>query len=359
MHTGTRPVRVLIVDDSALIRAVLRAALLRHPGIEVVGQAANGIEALAQIQALRPDVVTLDVEMPQLSGLGVLDRVVGRVAVAFLMVSTLTQAGAQVTFEALRRGAVDFITKPQADAPGALPAFQRELVQKVLAAARARRRRSRALEAGPPAAGPTLPPNPVRGWVVAIGISCGGPQTLYRMLPAFPSDFVPIVITQHMPPGFTAAFAGHLSQRCAMRVREARHGEPIEHGTILIAPGSHHLRLVRRGVQLHAALDRGPPIGGHRPSVDALLASVAAACGRRAVGVIMTGMGRDGAEGIVAMRQAGAATVAQDEESSYVYGMPRAAVATGSVQHVAPAERIPALLARLIQGERVPAAAGG
>ncbi len=341
-------IRVLVVDDSAIIRSLLRNGLAQHPRIEVVGTAADGIEALAQIRALRPDVVTLDVEMPRLNGLGVLERVVGKVPVSFVMVSTLTQSGAQITFEALDKGAVDYIAKPQAGGISALPEFRQQLVHKVLAAARVKNRprpaktaRSRTI--------PMLPPSQARGWVVAIGISCGGPQTLHEMLPAFPSGFVPIVLTQHMPAQFTGPFAKHLDAACAMNVREARDGEPLEQGTILVAPGDRHLLLVRRGAQVYVSLDSGPPVSGHRPSVDAMFKSVAKACGPRAVGVIMTGMGRDGAEGIVALADAGAHTIAQDAETSYVYGMPKAAAETGRVDYIVPLSKIPATVARLIE----------
>lgn len=340
-------IRVLVVDDSAIIRAIIGRALTQDPLIEVVGTAVDGIDALTKIRSLRPDVVTLDVEMPRLNGIGVLERVVGKAPVNFLMVSTLTQAGARVTFEALQKGAVDYIAKPTAAGKAALPEFKAQLIQKVRAAARARARRRVAPGAASGAA-PTLPPNQVRGFVVAIGISCGGPQTLHQMLPAFPSDFVPIVLTQHMPAQFTGPFAQHLDRDCAMNVREARDGEPLEQGTILVAPGDRHLKIVRRGAHLYTALDPGPLVTGHRPSVDVMFKSLAAACGPRAIGVIMTGMGRDGAEGIVELSKAGAYTIGQDEETSYVYGMPKAAAATGCLDHVVPLPQIPAVVARLL-----------
>ncbi len=358
MATGNAPlIRVLIVDDSAVIRSIIRSALATDPQIEVVGMAADGADALTKIAQLRPDVVTLDVEMPRMNGLAVLDRAAGKVPVSFLMVSTLTQAGAQITFEALRKGAVDYITKPQSAAKAALPDFREELLVKVRAAARCKGRVRRLLQEVGGSTAPTLPPNTVRGWVVAIGISCGGPQTLYEMLPAFPSDFVPILITQHMPAAFTGTFARHLDQRCAMRVKEAEHNEPLADGTIYIAPGSHHLRLVRRGVQLLTALDDSPPVSGHRPSVDVMLESVARVCGARAVGVIMTGMGRDGATGLGLVRDAGGVTIAQDETTSFVYGMPKAAAQTGKVQQIVPLPRIPQAIAEALQGRRL--VAGG
>jgi two-component system, chemotaxis family, protein-glutamate methylesterase/glutaminase len=341
-------IRVLIVDDSAMVRSIIRSTLSQHEQIEVVGTANDGIDALAKIKTLQPDVVTLDVEMPRLNGIGVLERVVGKAPVSFVIVSTLTQAGGRVTFEALHKGAVDYITKPQASGRNSRPEFQEQLLHKVIAAARVKGRRRVISAATTTRSTPTLPPNQVRGWVVAMGISCGGPQTLHEMLPAFPSDFVPIVLTQHMPAQFTGPFAMHLDAACAMNVREARHGEPLEQGTIYVAPGDYHLCLVRRGALLCVSLESGPPVSGHRPSADVMFRSVAANCGKRAVGVIMTGMGRDGADGIVALRKAGARTVGQDEQSSYVYGMPKAAAATGAVEQVVSLGQIPLTISRLL-----------
>jgi two-component system chemotaxis response regulator CheB len=356
-------IRVLIVDDSAIIRSMINGALQRHPQIQVVGQAADGVDALKQMAALRPDVVTLDVEMPNMNGIGVLQRAAGKVPVSFLMVSTLTLAGARVTFEALNRGAFDYVTKPDTAAGASRPDFQRELVEKVLAAFNAKGKTRQITRSEKATAAPQLPPNQSRGWVVAIGISCGGPQTLHRMLPSFPSDFVPIVLTQHMPAQFTGPFAQHLDAECAMRVREARHGEPLQYGTVLVAPGDQHLKVVRRGTQLTTELDSGPQVSGHKPAVDVMFSAVAAACGPRCVSVVMTGMGSDGAKGTVAIATAGGRTVAQDSASSLVYGMPKAAAETGRVQHVVPLDKIPATIARLIQDQPVsanrPVAGGG
>lgn len=347
-------VRVLVVDDSAVVRSLVRGAPSRHPQIEVVGLAVDGVDALKKIAALRPDVVTLDIEMPRLNGIGVLDRAAGKVPVSFVMVSTLTQTGARVTFEALNKGAFDYVTKPQTAGKVARPEFQKNLQQKVLAAARAKGRTRRTLARTPTGSVPTLPPNQARGWVVAVGISCGGPQTLHEMLPAFPSDFVPIIVTQHMPAQFTGPFAQHLDAACAMEVREAGHHERLQPGSILIAPGSHHLRVVRHGALLMTQLDDGPLVSGHRPSADVMFKSVAKANGPRTIGVIMTGMGRDGAEGIVDLAEAGAQTIAQDEETSLVYGMPKAAVAAGGVRRVVPLPQIPATIARVMQADPGP-----
>ena len=343
-------IRTLIVDDSRLVRTILRTTLLQHPNIEVVGDACDGIEALEKIAALKPDVVTLDVEMPRLNGIGVLQRVVGKAPVGFVMVSTLTQAGARITFEALQKGAFDYVAKPKTGGFAGMPAFRERLHEKVLGAAKARGRQ-RLVDAarGGGTTAPSLPPNKQRGWAVAIGISCGGPQTLMQMLPMFPSDFVPILVTQHMPAQFTPSFAKHLDDACAMDVREAVHLDRPRPGTIFIAPGSKHMKLVRQGADLYIHLDEGPRVSGHRPSVDVLFDSVARSCSPRAVGVIMTGMGADGAVGMVRMRQAGAWTIAQDESTSLVYGMPKEAVKAGGVDHVVPLQKIPLAISKLLE----------
>ncbi len=349
-------VRVLIIDDSAVVRSILKGSLSQHPSIEVVGQAADGIEGLKQIKALRPDVCTLDVEMPRMNGLEVLNRVGGKLPVAFVMCSTLTQAGAQTTLEALQKGAFDYVAKPQQGGFAGDARFRRELHEKVLAAARAKGRTRKLLRAtasgseGASAGLRRLPPNKARGWIVAIGISCGGPQTLYEMLPVFPSDFVPIVITQHMPAAFTGSFAKHLDQLCAMDVCEGQDGMPIEHGKIYIAPGSHHMEIIRRGMGLGLKLDDGPEVSGHRPSVDVMFSSLARTCPTRCVAIIMTGMGRDGTAGMQILRRAGARTIAQDEATSLVYGMPKAAVAAGCVERSVPLSDIPKVAAELVQG---------
>lgn len=354
---GASPLtRVLVVDDSALIRNILTSALNASPKISVVGQAVDGVDALQKIASLRPDVVTLDVEMPRLNGIGVLRKAAGKIPVAFVMVSTLTEAGARITLEALREGAIDYLTKPQG-AGAANKQFQTEVIRKVIAAATSKGRMKRILQTGGASAAPKLPPNHIRGWVVGIGISCGGPQTLSEVLPLFPSDFVPIVVTQHMPAQFTKAFAAQLDGLCAMRVKEAVTGDTVENGTIYIAPGSHHLKIRRTGTRLSTELDAGEKVSGHRPSADVMFASLAAACGQRCVGVVMTGMGADGARGLGQLHQAGAWTIAQDEATSLVYGMPKVAKELGVADKVCPMLRIPELASRMMQrGPRAGAA---
>ena len=350
-------IRTLIVDDSVFVRTILRTALSQHPRIEVVGFASDGVEAIQKIKSLRPDVVTLDVEMPRMNGMMVLERVAGKVPVAFLMISTLTQAGARITFEALEKGAYDYVAKPKTGGFAGLPGFKERIHQKIIEAAQSKgRRRPMGATKGASTA-PSLPPNRQRGWVIAIGISCGGPPTLMKMLPAFPSDFVPMLITQHMPAEFTASFAKHLDDASSMTVREAAHLDRPEPGTVLVAPGGKHMKLVRRGANLVVHLDSGAKVSGHKPSVDVLFDSVAQSCGPRAVGVIMTGMGSDGAKGITQMRQAGAWTIAQDETTSLVYGMPKEAVKANGVDHSVALQKIPRAIAKLLQrGEKKVAA---
>ncbi|HRY67941.1 MAG TPA: chemotaxis response regulator protein-glutamate methylesterase [Phycisphaerae bacterium] len=354
----TNLTRVLIVDDSAVVRQILASALRSDPRIEVVGVATDGRDALVKIHSLRPDVVTLDVEMPRLNGLGVLERVPSRAPVAFVMVSSLTQSGARITMEALHKGAFDFVTKPRAGRMTGSADFRTRLCERVLAAARNKYRR-RVISSGTmPTNAPSLPPNKVRGWVVAIGISCGGPQTLVEMLPAFPSDFPPILLTQHMPAAFTSSFARYLNAASSMTVLEATHLARVESGHVYVAPGNQHLRLNRRGTSLVIELDDGPKVSGHRPSADALFDSVARTCGPFAIGIIMTGMGADGAQGLRQMRQNGAWTIAQDEETSLVYGMPKEAVKIGAADGVVPLSKIPLTVARLMSRGPKKAASG-
>lgn len=358
---GTQRIRVLIVDDSTLVRSILTAALARHRDIQIVGQAVDGIDALRKIAALRPDVVTLDIEMPNMNGLTVLERVVGKAPVGFVMVSTLTQTGARITFEALNKGAFDYVAKPANGRLSGTPEFKERLYEKVVGAARTKGKtgsRKRTTSPVQSSVAPALPPNQAKGWVVAIGISCGGPPTLTDMLPMFPSDFVPIVITQHMPAKFTKSFAGHLDAVSSLKVQEAQHLQPLAPGNVYLAPGGKHLRLIRDGVNLQVSLAEGEKVSGHRPSVDVMFQSVAQACGRRSIGVIMTGMGSDGAAGMVKLKAAGAKTIAQDRDSCLIYGMPKVAVESGAVDYVVPMQKIPAAIAKLMRqapAEPVPA----
>lgn len=325
----SKPVRVLIVDDSAVIRQLLSMLLSEDPEIEVVGTAGDPYEAREQIKALNPDVVTLDVEMPNMDGVTFLHKIMTLRPMPVIMVSTLTQAGAEITLEALEIGAVDFIAKPTVDVANALTALAGELQAKVKHAAHARvgvrrtaspaspRRRERKIGA--------------TNKIIAVGASTGGVEALKTLLMDMPAECPPILITQHMPPRFTAAFAERLNRECPMTVSEAKHDELIEPNHAYIAPGSHHLELVRIAGHLKCRLDDGPTVSGHRPSVDVLFRSVARVAGKTAIGVILTGMGKDGASGLLDMRNAGAATLGQDEHSSLIYGMPRVAFERGAV----------------------------
>jgi two-component system chemotaxis response regulator CheB len=324
-----KPIRVLIVDDSPTIRGLIRACLASDRQIEVVGEAGDPIEARAAIKALDPDVVTLDIEMPNMTGVEFLEKLMRLRPTPVVMVSTLTQRGADITLQALSLGAVECVGKPGEGR--SLAAFGTELVAKVNIAARAR---VRIAEPAPPP--PERPNYRGDGAVIAIGSSTGGVEALITLLAAFPVNCPPTVITQHMPATFTRSFADRLDRRCRPHVQEAYDGAPLAAGQVYLAPGGvAHLEVTGRRA-LACRLVDAPPVNGHRPSVDRLFHSVARGAGAAAVGVILTGMGRDGADGLLAMRQAGAQTFGQDEASCVVYGMPRAAFEAGAVVRQAP-----------------------
>lgn len=322
----TGRIRTLIVDDSASIRAALARILSADPDIEVVGQAPEPNSARQMIKDLEPDVITLDVEMPGMDGLSFLERIMRLRPMPVVMCSTLTARGAAVTIEALRLGAVDCIAKPSGNADDLLrdAALLRATVK---AAARSSVRATPA-----PRTAPVAHPGGSReDAVVAIGSSTGGVEALFSLLGALPADCPPILVVQHMPAAFTSSFAARLDRECQLHVKEATDGGPIERGTVYIAPGSDTHMTLLGGLTGALRLTRGDPVGGHRPSVDVLFRSVAKR-GAAAVGAILTGMGNDGAEGLLAMRQAGARTFGQSQESCVVYGMPRAAKTIGAVE---------------------------
>jgi two-component system chemotaxis response regulator CheB len=325
-------IRVLVVDDSATMRSLISAVLRRDPGIEVVGQAGDPLEAREAIKALNPDVLTLDVEMPNMNGIDFLERIMRLRPMPVVMVSTLTVRGAEVTLEALALGAVDCVAKPSS---GGLEAFE-ELPAKVRAAAGARVRPPRVQ----PAAAPRALDHSPEGRLIALGSSTGGVEALITVLSQFPANCPATVITQHMPAAFTRSFAERLNRLSAPQVEEAYDGAPLAPGRVYVAPGGERHTEVVGTSQLRCRVQAGEPVNGHRPSVDVLFHSVARTLGRRAVGAILTGMGRDGAQGLLAMREAGARTVGQDEASSVVYGMPRAAFEIGAVERQAPLDRI-------------------
>ena len=321
--------KVLVVDDSATMRAMICRVLERDPDITVVGQARDPMEARQAIKDLNPDIVTLDVEMPGMNGLDFLERLMRLRPMPVIMVSSLTRSGAEATLRALELGAVDCVAKPRlGDSAG----FDR-LPEIVRAAKGARLRPLRHAPA----------PKAVTGYVstdcvLAIGASTGGVEALLAILSGFPANCPPTVITQHMPAAFTPSFAKRLDRSCAASVEEARDGAPLTPGQVYLAPGGvAHLELAGpANGPWHCRLSEAGPVNGHRPSVDVLFASVANTARARSVGVILTGMGRDGAKGLLAMREAGARTIGQDEASCVVYGMPKAAFELGSVQSQVP-----------------------
>ena len=314
--------------------------------MEVIGTAQNGHDGIAKIKSLKPDVVTLDVEMPGLDGLGVLKIVMKDCPLPIVMVSTKTQKGAHETLEALRLGAVECVAKPLGDESSTLQTFSDDVIAAVRTAA-ASNRKTLGRKAGvvklAPTAGSFAPDA-----LVAIGISAGGPATLHEMIPAFPAEFPPIIITQHMPADFTGPFAARLGEISKVKVSEARHEAEIKPGCLIIAAGDRHLRVVRRGSKLVTLVEKGPKVAGFRPSVDVLFESVAATVGSKAVGVVMTGMGLDGSAGIKQLKTAGAYTIAQDKSTSVVFGMPKAAFDTGCIDKVAALQDIPTAVANAL-----------
>lgn len=332
-------IKVLVVDDSALIRQLLTELLRSDPDITVVGTAPDPYVAREQIKALNPDVVTLDIEMPRMDGLSFLEKLMALRPTPVVVVSTLTQKGTDAALRALELGAVDYVPKPLLDIRQGVLGSRDELVAKVKAASQVRPRARRAV--GPArllAADPSLSAS---GRIVAVGASTGGVEALQELLTAMPANSPPILITQHMPAGFTASFARRLDAQCSLSVVEASDGRPVMPGHAYVANGSQHLELVRSGAHFRCRLHDGPPVSGHRPSVDVLFASVAASAGGNAIGVILTGMGQDGAAGLLRMRNAGARTFGQDEASCLIYGMPRAAKLMGAVEAERPLSRLP------------------
>ena len=318
-------VKVLVVDDSPTMRQLVTRVLQDDPEIDVVGSAKSAQQARELIKLLNPDVMTLDVEMPEMDGLSFLERVMRLRPMPVVMVSTLTAQGTETAISALALGAVDCVVKPSA----ANPVSFDDLPAKVKIAARVKRR-SPSVEAEPaPGFRGTFQPG---DRIVAIGSSTGGVEALIAVLTRFPPNCAPTLITQHMPPVFTRNLAQRLDRMCAPQVLEATHGAPLKPGTVYVAPGGDSHLEVSSGGQA-CMLKPGGPVNGHCPSVDRLFASVARNVGARAVGALLTGMGRDGAQGLLDMRRAGARTFAQDEASSVVYGMPRAAVELGAAEH--------------------------
>jgi two-component system chemotaxis response regulator CheB len=339
--------KVLIVDDSALIRSVMKEIINSQPDMEVVGAAPDPLVARELIKQTHPDVLTLDVEMPKMDGLDFLEKLMRLRPMPVVMVSSLTERGSEITMRALELGAVDFVTKPKISIQHGMLEYTELITEKIRTAARARVKAAPPRQpAGSAQAAASLPPlrNPLTSSekLIIIGASTGGTEAIKEFLLQMPSDCPGILITQHMPEGFTRSFAKRLDSLCRISVSEAAGDERILPGHAYIAPGHSHLLLARSGANYVTRLDQGPPVNRHRPSVDVLFRSAAACAGKNAVGVILTGMGKDGAQGMLEMKHAGAYNFAQDEASCVVFGMPREAIAVGAADEVGPLSELPA-----------------
>lgn len=353
MENGAgRFLNVLVVDDSAVVRQTMIALLSRERDIQVV-TAADPLIAIGKMQQTRPDVILLDLEMPRMDGLTFLKKIMTEDPIPVVICSSLAEEGSEAALQAMEEGAVEIITKPKMGVKDFLSESARALTETVRGAAHARLRPSPSLlrsSGKKQNADVILPPGSRRPLtfttdkIVAIGASTGGTEALRECLEAMPPDAPGIVIVQHMPEGFTKAFANRLNQRCEIEVKEAAHGDRVIPGRALIAPGNHHMLLTCDGAHYAVEIVDGPPVSRHRPSVDVLFRSVAKAAGPNAVGVIMTGMGDDGAAGLLELKQAGGATVAQDEATCVVFGMPKEAIARGAVDEVLPLPLIPTFL---------------
>lgn len=374
----TGRIRVVVVDDSALVRSILKTVIDAQPDMQCVGVAQDPYVAREIIRELNPDVITLDVEMPRMDGLDFLEKLMRLRPMPVVMVSTLTERGAETTLRALELGAIDFVAKPRLGVAQGLQELTTEIAEKIRIAARARvsRRAGMAPAAGSAtgasasngpasltsgmtrtgsapggAAGPASPIAASQGAariysrvstekIIAMGSSTGGTEALREVLSVMPADGPAVMITQHMPPGFTRNFAERLNTLCRMRVKEAEDNERVLPGHAYIAPGGRQMRVRRSGANYMVQIDDGPPVNRHKPSVDVLFRSVAEQVGKNAIGVMLTGMGRDGADAMRVMRDAGAWNLAQDEASCVVYGMPREAVAAGAVEEIVPLNKI-------------------
>ena len=347
--------RVLIIDDSALVRSLLTEIINREPDMVAIGAAPDPLVAREMIRAMNPDVLTLDVEMPKMDGLDFLERLMRLRPTPVVMVSTLTERGAETTIRALELGAIDFVAKPRLGIADGLQDLGRDICEKIRVASRARMHRH--VGAAAPAAETAAPARLPAGCarlstekLVIVGASTGGTEAIREVLTRLPHDAPAVLITQHMPPGFTRSFAQRLNGLCRITVAEAVDGERVLPGHAYIAPGDRHLKLARSGANYLVALDDGPPVNRHRPSVEVLFRSAAQLAGPNALGVMLTGMGKDGAAAMLEMKRAGAYNLAQDEASCVVFGMPKEAIALGAVDEVLPVTRIAErLLARLAE----------
>ena len=348
-------VRVLVVDDSALMRKLIPQILARDQEIEVVGTAMDGAFGLKKIEDLRPDVVTLDLEMPRMDGMEMLRQIMRRSRVPVIVVSALSTEGAMATFKALALGAFDFVAKPRDAASSHMDEIALDLIAKIKTAAR-NKPRDTLLSTLPEhvrATKPSSRPRREPARIIAIGVSTGGPNALQYFLAKLPGDFPgSIVVVQHMPEGFTNMFANRLDECCTVDVKEAQSGDLLIAGRVLICPGNRHIKVRRMPLGSTVVLTDDPRLNGHRPSVDVLFRSVAAEFADRAVGVLMTGMGEDGAAGLGLIKHAGGVTIAQNEESCVVFGMPKAAIERGYAMRVVPLDSLASTLVSQCRPER-------
>jgi two-component system chemotaxis response regulator CheB len=343
---NNRKIKVLVIDDSALIRGVLREIINRENDMECVGAAPDPLVARELIKALNPDVLTLDVEMPKMDGLDFLERLMRLRPMPVLMISTLTEEGSNITFRALELGAVDFVAKPKLDIARGMEEYAIQITDKIRAVAQAQVRKKiidpliqQKFSAD------AILPSFKRKYsstekLIVIGASTGGTEAIKEILNKLPADAPGVLVAQHMPEHFTKSFADRLNSLCKISVKEAEHNERILPGFAYIAPGNSHLLINRSGARYMVALNQGPLVNRHRPSVDVLFRSAANVAGANALGIILTGMGKDGVQGMLEMKQAGSHTIAQDEASCVVFGMPKEAIAAGGVREVLPLQNI-------------------
>jgi len=337
--------KVLVIDDSALIRSVMKEIINREKDMECVGAAPDPLEAREMIKALNPDLITLDVEMPKMDGLDFLERLMRLRPMPVLMVSTLTERGAEVTLRALELGAVDFISKPKLDIARGMEEAAAEITEKIREVAQARVRKTVVSPDQEKFSADAILPSVAGRYsstekLIIIGASTGGTEAIREVLTKLPADAPGVLVTQHMPEHFTKSFADRLNTLCKITVKEAVHNERILPGHAYIAPGNWHLLLKRSGANYVVNLDQGPLVNRHRPSVDVLFRSAANIAGANAIGIILTGMGKDGMQGMLEMKQAGSHTIAQDEATCVIFGMPKEAIAAGGVCEVLPLQNI-------------------
>ena len=338
-------IKVLIVDDSKLIRALLAEMINSAPDMEVIGEAEDPFDARDKIKALSPDVITLDIEMPKMDGITFLRNLMRLRPMPVVMLSTLTAEGAPITLEALSIGAVDFLEKPKVNIAEELPLYTQDLLEKLRAAAGARVIRQKVRSEEVEQRHAALQKN----WdnlsfklnhLVAIGASTGGTEAIKEVITRLPANFPPVVVTQHIPAVFSTTYAERLNKTSKMTVYEAAHDQPIRQGCVYIAPGDEHLKIIKKGGTLYCRLDKSAPVNRHRPAVDVMFDSIAEVVPKRTSAVILTGMGADGAKSMLNLKEKGAYTMAQDETSSVVYGMPKAAYEIGAVEKVLPLDKI-------------------